>query len=163
VIRGAALTATPQDRQDLATFMPALRKALEAERGFRTRQLAERNAAEQDNSATTSPESPGPTVHEMTSLLILGAQRAIDDTDRALAAMSEGRYGYCEACAAPVPLAVLWADPRARLCLQCHRPCEDPVAPRTSHSFISGRRSDAAAPEISGHPGQRHLEIIGPP
>jgi DnaK suppressor protein len=43
----------------------------------------------------------------------------IEDIDRALARIANGKYGRCEACEQPVPLARLEALPAAAVCLPC--------------------------------------------
>ena len=44
----------------------------------------------------------------------------LDGVDRALLRLSDGTYGSCEACGAPLPEADLEADPTRRMCEQ-HR------------------------------------------
>lgn len=44
--------------------------------------------------------------------------RALDDVDRALERLSEGVYGSCETCGAPILEADLAADPTRRVCEQ---------------------------------------------
>lgn len=108
----------------LDEYLPNLRKVLERERDFRVEQLA-KLAADARRDATTCAQ-PGEAeaqaaVREVTLLIATGARQALLDIERALAAMRAGRYGYCEACAGKVPLAVLQAVPQASLCLTCHR------------------------------------------
>ncbi len=105
-------------------YLPSLRKALERERDFRVEQLAEL-AADARHDATPCLQS-GQTgaqaaVREVTVLIADGARQALVDIERALAAMRAGQYGYCESCTGKVPLALLQAVPRARLCLECYR------------------------------------------
>lgn len=50
------------------------------------------------------------------------SRRAIADTARALRRMSEGTYGRCEDCDAPIPLGRLRAVPHAGHCTRCQRP-----------------------------------------
>jgi RNA polymerase-binding transcription factor DksA len=42
----------------------------------------------------------------------------LDDVDRALERLSEGTYGQCEACSAPVLETDLERDPTRRMCEQ---------------------------------------------
>ena len=42
----------------------------------------------------------------------------LDGVDRALERLSEGTYGSCEACGAPILDADLQADPARRMCEQ---------------------------------------------
>ncbi len=49
------------------------------------------------------------------------ARRALFDTEEALARLSDGRYGRCEQCSAPIPTAALLAEPETRYCAGCVR------------------------------------------
>jgi DnaK suppressor protein len=44
---------------------------------------------------------------------------SMDQVERALAALSEGRYGRCETCDGSIPAARLAAFPSATLCVGC--------------------------------------------
>ena len=44
--------------------------------------------------------------------------RVLDDVDVALQRLSDGSYGTCEACGAPIQGADLEADPTRRVCEQ---------------------------------------------
>jgi DnaK suppressor protein len=44
--------------------------------------------------------------------------RVLDDVDRALERLSDGSYGSCETCGAPILGTHLEADPTRRLCEQ---------------------------------------------
>ena len=46
------------------------------------------------------------------------ASAVLDGVDRALERLSEGTYGRCETCGAPVPDADLERDPTRRMCEQ---------------------------------------------
>jgi len=46
------------------------------------------------------------------------SQRVLDDVDRALERLSEGRYDSCETCGAPILAADLALDPTRRVCEQ---------------------------------------------
>jgi RNA polymerase-binding transcription factor DksA len=46
------------------------------------------------------------------------SQRVLDDVDRALERLTEGTYGSCETCGAPIFGADLEADPTRRQCEQ---------------------------------------------
>jgi RNA polymerase-binding transcription factor DksA len=50
--------------------------------------------------------------------------RVLDDVDRALERLSEGSYGSCETCGAPILGAHLADDPTRRVCEQ-HLPLTD--------------------------------------
>jgi DnaK suppressor protein len=43
----------------------------------------------------------------------------LDQIERALERLREGRYGTCEACNAKIPVARLQAIPHATMCVQC--------------------------------------------
>jgi DnaK suppressor protein len=62
------------------------------------------------------------------------SQRVLDDVDRALERLSEGSYGSCETCGAPVLGADLAADPTRRVCeqhLPLGRPLDQEITPTT--------------------------------
>lgn len=43
------------------------------------------------------------------------------EVEQALAALEEGRYGYCQNCARPIAPQRLWAQPRTLFCLHCQK------------------------------------------
>ena len=45
-----------------------------------------------------------------------GAERDVDDVERALQRLDDGTYGTCEVCGEPIPEDVLEATPAARDC-----------------------------------------------
>jgi len=45
-----------------------------------------------------------------------GAERDVEDVERALDRLDRGEYGRCEVCGEPIPEAVLEASPTARTC-----------------------------------------------
>jgi DnaK suppressor protein len=92
--------------------LAALRAALHAERRFRIEQLA---AAP---SAAVVPD--GTALAEVHAAVLEGARRALADIDDALASMEQGRYPRCRGCTGSIPLALLRAIPRTRLCPACH-------------------------------------------
>jgi RNA polymerase-binding transcription factor DksA len=92
--------------------LAALRAALHAERRFRVEQLAVAPSA--------AVEPDGTALAEVRAAVLEGARRALADIDDALAAMAQGRYPRCRGCAGPIPLALLRAIPRTRLCPACH-------------------------------------------
>ncbi len=47
------------------------------------------------------------------------ARRALCDTEEALARLSDGSYGQCEQCSAPIAAAELLAEPETRYCAEC--------------------------------------------
>jgi len=54
--------------------------------------------------------------------LLCTAERALDGVDRALAQLSEGTYGMCAACGAPIDAEHLEADPTWSVCSACVGP-----------------------------------------
>jgi RNA polymerase-binding transcription factor len=47
------------------------------------------------------------------------ARRSLYDTEEALARLSDGSYGQCEQCSAPIAAAELLAEPETRYCAEC--------------------------------------------
>jgi DnaK suppressor protein len=45
-----------------------------------------------------------------------GAERDVDDVERALKRLDDGTFGTCEVCGEPIPDDVLVATPAARQC-----------------------------------------------
>ncbi|WP_051579882.1 TraR/DksA family transcriptional regulator [Pseudonocardia acaciae] len=103
-------SSTTRPRGDrLAPLLPALRDALVRQRAFRVEQLAGHG----ERARSTA-------VAEVNRQVAAGAQRALADIDRALAALNAGRYGRCEKCGVEIPPQILLAIPQARLCMECH-------------------------------------------
>ncbi len=61
------------------------------------------------------------TEQDMLSQLAALESRELNRLDRAIAAISEGRYGICEYCQQKIPLARLRALPNVTSCIQCQR------------------------------------------
>lgn len=59
--------------------------------------------------------------HETISAQIRDLQRRLKDIDLALVKISKGRYGFCEKCGKPIPLARLQLIPEARYCIEDER------------------------------------------
>jgi RNA polymerase-binding transcription factor DksA len=57
-------------------------------------------------------------VEERYEAQLARSTRVLDDVDRALERLSDGAYGNCETCAAPILAADLAADPTRRVCEQ---------------------------------------------
>lgn len=100
----------------LAIHLPKLLESLQTEREFRIHQLVE--LAPDLASVRDTGTGAG---DEVTSLVVAGARRALEDIDRAMRAVGAGEYGYCEACSGEIPVEMLWSVPRTRLCPQCSR------------------------------------------
>jgi RNA polymerase-binding transcription factor DksA len=57
-------------------------------------------------------------VEERYEFELAQSARVLDSVDRALERLSEGAYGSCETCGAPILGADLEADPTRRVCEQ---------------------------------------------
>ena len=56
---------------------------------------------------------------EQEFVLAVTIRGRMDQVERALERLDEGRYGWCEGCAAEIPVARLTAFPMATLCVKC--------------------------------------------
>jgi DnaK suppressor protein len=70
---------------------------------------------------TSQAALPSTSVEERYESELARAAAVLDGVDRALERLSEGTYGQCETCGAPVPEADLERDPTRSVCEQ-HRP-----------------------------------------
>lgn len=61
---------------------------------------------------------------EISSQLAEVESRELSQIDGALERMREGRYGVCDSCEKPIPLARLQALPYAVSCIDCQREME---------------------------------------
>jgi DnaK suppressor protein len=59
--------------------------------------------------------------YELDSQLATVESRELAAIDAALNRMRDGRYGTCESCEEPIPVARLQALPYATLCIECQR------------------------------------------
>jgi hypothetical protein len=66
------------------------------------------------------------------------SQRVLDDVDRALERLTEGTYGSCETCGAPIYGADLEADPTRRVCEQ-HLALDPATSPTGGNDVRSDR------------------------
>ena len=71
------------------------------------------------------------------------SQRVLDDVDRALERLTEGTYGSCETCGAPIYGADLEADPTRRVCEQ-HLPLDPVPGPADAIDFGDTAFGDTA-------------------
>lgn len=62
---------------------------------------------------------------ELDSQLAALESRELRQIDRAIELIREGRYGNCENCEQPIPIARLKAVPFTLLCVQCQRKLEE--------------------------------------
>jgi DnaK suppressor protein len=56
---------------------------------------------------------------EQEIVLVTTMRGRIDQVERALGRVAEGRYGWCESCAEEIPVARLTAFPSVTLCVRC--------------------------------------------
>lgn len=56
---------------------------------------------------------------EQEIVLVSTLRGRIDQVERALGRVAEGRYGWCESCAEEIPVARLTAFPSVTLCVRC--------------------------------------------
>lgn len=70
------------------------------------------------NHAGSCPGATLPPVEERYEDELTRSAAVLDGVDRALQRLSEGTYGSCESCGAPVLDADLEADPTRRMCEQ---------------------------------------------
>lgn len=101
----------------LAPHLPALRAALEEQRGFRTEQLAEVTGVGPEGGAAPVDDAR----FEITDAVRVGARAALKEIDHALERMSEGSYGSCEGCKGPIPFERLEMLLTARHCIRCQQ------------------------------------------
>jgi DnaK suppressor protein len=71
---------------------------------------------------------------ELNTQLAALESRELHRIERALASIREGRYGQCEGCGRPIPIARLQALPYTSCCVNCQR---------TQESSGRGRGGDA--------------------
>ena len=56
---------------------------------------------------------------QVSRVLTLAAESALEDIDAALQRLEQGSYGICERCAEPIPWERLEVLPMTRLCTPC--------------------------------------------
>jgi len=120
--RSSPIAPAPDDRA--AGAGPAWRVVLEARWQQRLSSLTELSLAYHDaaerSAAGRGPAALGQTPRARRLLReATAARRALRDTEEALARLSDGSYGWCEQCSAPIPAAALLAEPEARYCARC--------------------------------------------
>jgi DnaK suppressor protein len=124
-----SISIAPAPAEQVAWSGPAWRSLLEARWQQRLITLTElslayHDAAERSGSDYRPAVQAGTVTPQVRRLLRLlreatAAQRALRDTEEALARLSNGRYGQCEQCSAPIPVAELLAEPEAHYCGKC--------------------------------------------
>jgi DnaK suppressor protein len=116
-------------------FRPAWRSFLEARWQQRLSTLTELSLAYHDAAerpgdgggpaARTGDPGEDPRVRQLLRKAT-AARRALRDTEEALARLSDGSYGWCEQCAAPIAACELLAEPETRYCAACATPLPRP-------------------------------------
>jgi RNA polymerase-binding transcription factor DksA len=105
-------SAAVRPRTDLTPHLPQLRAALEEQRCFRLRQIAD----------LTQPAGLQAAAQAQIALVLRrGAVTALAEIDTALRLMDIGEYGRCRVCAVAIPLSRLEVLPAATLCMECQR------------------------------------------
>jgi DnaK suppressor protein len=94
--------------------LPEIRGELDHQRRFRIDQLKELTADGAE--AATAADEPR---LQVTHLLAIAAESALDEIDAALQRLEEGSYGICERCIEPIPWERLETLPMSRLCMTC--------------------------------------------
>lgn len=111
--------AHPVSRPSLSEHLPALRTALEQQRSFRLRQLAELEA--EIDRAPEPADAAEAARREVDGKLAAAARQALADIEAALLLIATGRYGRCRRCHAEIPIRLLRTIPTTQWCLRCHR------------------------------------------
>jgi RNA polymerase-binding transcription factor DksA len=123
-----SISIAPAPAEQVAGSRPAWRSLLEARWQQRLITLTELSLAYHD-AAERADGGYSPAVQAVAAtpqvrrLLreATAARCALRDTEEALARLSDGSYGQCEQCSAPIPVAELLAEPEARYCAECVR------------------------------------------
>lgn len=109
-----ACTSRPAAPAELSNHLPALRAALQQQRRFRVRQLA------QLTTASLIPVRHGDDPWDEVALAIrAAAMTALSDIEAALLRIEIGRFGRCEECDTTIPLERLEILPMVSLCMRC--------------------------------------------
>jgi DnaK suppressor protein len=104
-------------RQVLIKRRDALRKALAGDLSL-LKELREQTSGDVVDFALDSAQD------EISSQLAEVESRELSQIEVALELMREGKYGICEGCDKPIPLARLQALPYAATCIECQREAE---------------------------------------
>jgi DnaK suppressor protein len=107
----------------------AVRDTLEAERASTLARLQAMTAeyegivaASVDTNADDEHDPEGSTIafeRAQVAALVTQAQSDLDDLDRAVARLDQGRYATCEQCGSPIAADRLAARPATRTCITC--------------------------------------------
>ena len=102
--------------QRLVAKRDALRKKLAEEFNVSVKSLARISRGGDVGDAASDGASD-----ELNSQLAALESRELNQIERAIQLMREGRYGTCEICEKPIPITRLNALPFAPLCIDCQR------------------------------------------
>ena len=94
--------------------LPAIRGELDQQRRFRLEQL-DQLAVETAAAMATADQAR----LQVSRVLTLAAESALEDIDAALQRLEQGSYGTCERCAEPILWERLDVLPMSRLCTPC--------------------------------------------
>ncbi len=119
-------------REVLLIRREALRKALAGDLSL-LRQLAGEGGDVVDAAMETAQD-------EISSQLAEVESRELGHIEEALSRLRDGRYGDCDSCDKPIPLARLQAVPYATMCINCAR-AQEKIIPR--FSSFSGDSAEA--------------------
>jgi DnaK suppressor protein len=103
--------------QRLTAKRDALRKKLLEE--FHASNVSRSGASDVVDAASDGEQS------EIDSQLAALESRELAQVERAIALIRQGRYGICESCDHPIPIARLQALPFTPLCVECQRQQEE--------------------------------------
>ena len=114
---------------DTAMDESAVRDTLEAERASALARLRAMTAeydgivaASVDTNADDEHDPEGSTIafeRAQVAALVTQAQADLDDLDRAVARLDQGRYAVCERCGSQIAAERLAARPATRTCIRC--------------------------------------------
>ena len=109
-----AVRTTTGSAAEFEHQLPAIRAELDQQRRFRLEQLEQLAVEAAEATATADQERL-----QVSRVLTLAAESALEDIDAALQRLEQGSYGTCERCAEPIPWERLDVLPMTRLCTPC--------------------------------------------
>ena len=140
----------PGGRQDaLAVKLPVLRATLERQLRFRREQLDQLDQCGQGLEPSFGAELPDGcaagaalALREVDVLVVAGARERSPTSNWLWNGCVRGRYGRCGSCGTPIPLAVLEAIPKTKLCLTCQARRDQGDHQRTPRTSVPTTRPD---------------------
>lgn len=127
------LTPTTVPPATAGPQLAVVRAELELQRRFRVEQIEE---VEVD--AAEALAAGDDARLQVSRVLHLTAEAALEEIDAALDRLADGTYGTCERCHQPIPLERLEVLPTSRSCTPCQARTESRRARRTSAATHSG-------------------------